>query len=224
MPEDDYADLDGVRLHYVSEGDGDPVVLLHGFPDFWYSWRNQIPALAEAGYRAIAPDMRGYNLSDKPHGVDQYSIEKLTGDVSALIRHLGYDQATVVGHDWGGIVAWYFAMQHQDQLDKLVILNAPHPLRVVDGFTNPRQWLKSWYVFLFQIPWLPERLLEVTGTAPSVSYRRTPTPVRSRSKMSSVTSKPRSAQTLCASRSTITGRPAGFPAGSGRMSASSSGP
>ena len=163
MPKDDYADLDGVRLHFVSEGDGEPVVLLHGFPDFWYSWRNQIPALAEAGYRAIAPDMRGYNLSDKPSGASEYAIEKLTGDVSALIRHLGYDRATVVGHDWGAIVAWYFAMHHPDQLERLVILNVPHPMRLRDGFTNPRQWLKSWYIFLFQIPELPERLLELTN-------------------------------------------------------------
>src|SRR5437660_7251020 len=97
-----YADLAEARLHYVEAGDGPPVVLLHGFPEFWYSWRHQMPALAAAGFRALAPDQRGYNLSDKPHAVRDYRIENLVGDVAGLIRHTGRERAAVVGHDWGG--------------------------------------------------------------------------------------------------------------------------
>lgn len=150
------ADLEDVRLHYAEAGDGPVVVLLHGFPDFWYSWRHQIPVLAEAGYRVIAPDMRGYNLSDKPPGVSPYSIEHLTRDVDQLLDHLGVPTATVGGHDWGAIVAWFFAMWHPQRLDRLMILNVPHPATAARGGFNPRQWLKSWYILFFQLPVVPE--------------------------------------------------------------------
>lgn len=151
-----YADLDDVRLHYVESGEGPLVILLHGFPDFWYSWRRQIPALAEGGFRAVAPDMRGYNLSTKPQGVDAYAIERLTRDVRDLIDHLGAQRAHVVGHDWGGIVAWFFAMDHPEHLDRLVIVNVPHPGRFIDMAKSPLQALRSWYVAFFQVPTLPE--------------------------------------------------------------------
>ncbi len=154
-----YADLAGLRLHYVEAGEGPLVVLLHGFPEFWFSWRFQIPALAEAGFRVVAPDMRGYNLSDKPKGVGSYALERLARDVERLIGALGEERAVVVGHDWGGIVAWAVAMLHPERVERLVILNVPHPERFWRGLRTPRQLLKSLYAFFFQIPWLPEKVL-----------------------------------------------------------------
>jgi pimeloyl-ACP methyl ester carboxylesterase len=151
-----YIDLGEVYLHYVEAGSGPLVVLLHGFPEFWYSWRYQIPALAKAGFRVVAPDMRGYNISGKPRGVKAYHIDKLTGDVAKLIEKLGAEKAVVVGHDWGAMVAWVFAMQYPQLLERLVILNVPHPVRLEKGLRTPQQLLKSWYTFFFQIPFLPE--------------------------------------------------------------------
>ncbi len=160
-----YADLAGVRLHYVEAGEGPLVVLLHGFPEFWFSWRFQIPALAAAGFRVVAPDMRGYNLSDKPKGVEGYDLERLARDVERLIGALGEEHAVVVGHDWGGIVAWAVAMLHPERVGRLVILNVPHPERFSRGLRTPRQLLKSSYAFFFQIPWLPERVLRARDFA-----------------------------------------------------------
>jgi pimeloyl-ACP methyl ester carboxylesterase len=154
-----YADLGDVRLHFVEAGQGSLVILLHGFPEFWYSWRHQIPALAAAGYHVVAPDMRGYNRSDKPHGVRAYRSEVLIRDVARLIKACGVERATVVGHDWGGGVAWQFAMRYPERLARLVILNAPHPARFVAGLRSWRQLHKSWYMFFFQLPWLPEASL-----------------------------------------------------------------
>src|SRR4051794_7604205 len=105
-----WADVGGVRLHYVQAGRGPLVVLLHGFPEFWYAWRHQLPALSAAGFRALAPDLRGYNESAKPPGVEAYRVERLAADVAGLIAHAGAAQAHVVGHDWGGLVAWWLAM------------------------------------------------------------------------------------------------------------------
>lgn len=155
-----YAQLSEVKLHYAEAGagHGQVVVLLHGYPEFWYSWRHQIPALAERGFRVVAPDMRGYNLSDKPPGVGSYRIESLVGDLRELVEHFGGGRAHVVGHDWGGIVAWYFAMAHPLLLDRLAILNSPHPQRYVRSM-SPRQMMRSWYIGFFQVPWLPERFL-----------------------------------------------------------------
>jgi pimeloyl-ACP methyl ester carboxylesterase len=160
-----YADLGGVRLHYVEAGEGPLVVLLHGFPEFWFSWRFQIPALAEAGFRVVAPDMRGYNLSDKPTGVESYALDRLARDVERLIGALGEERAVVVGHDWGGIVAWAAAMLHPERVERLVILNVPHPERLARGLRTPRQLLKSSYAFFFQIPWLPETVLRARDFA-----------------------------------------------------------
>jgi pimeloyl-ACP methyl ester carboxylesterase len=153
-----YADLGDVRLHLVESGpaDGRVIVLLHGFPEFWYSWRYQLPVLARAGLRVIVPDMRGYNRSDKPHGLRAYAIERLARDVARLIQASGSAHAAVVGHDWGGIVAWAFAMRYPELLDRLVVLNAPHPVRLLHALRTPRQLARSWYVFWFQLPWLPE--------------------------------------------------------------------
>jgi pimeloyl-ACP methyl ester carboxylesterase len=156
-----YADLDGVRLHYVEEGEGPLVVLLHGFPEAWFGWQRQIPMLVEAGYRVAAPDMRGYNLSEKPKGVRNYSREHLGGDVAALIRHLGVERAHVVGHDWGGIVAWYTAIDHPEVVDRLVVLDGGHPRQFTWAMRHPRQLLKSWYILFFQLPWLPELIARI---------------------------------------------------------------
>jgi pimeloyl-ACP methyl ester carboxylesterase len=154
--------VNGVRLHTVAAGpvNGPLVVLLHGFPDFWYGWRRQIGPLAEAGYRVVAPDQRGYNLSDKPAGLDAYCLDRLAADVVALIAAQGRDRAAaVIGHDWGAAVAWWTAIRHPSWLDRLGILNVPHPLLLRQYvFTHPRQLLRSWYVFFFQLPWLPEAL------------------------------------------------------------------
>ena len=129
---------------------GPLVLLLHGFPEFWYSWRRQLPALAQR-FRVVAPDLRGYNLSDKPaSGYDQAT---LASDIPALIHALGADRAHVVGHDWGGVVAWGAAIHHPQVVDRLVILNAPHPAAYWRELRqNPRQLLRSWYIGLFQIP------------------------------------------------------------------------
>ncbi len=151
-----YVDLDGVRLHCVEAGDGPLVVLLHGFPEFWYSWRYQIPALATAGFHVVAPDMRGYNLSDKPAGVSSYRWELLTRDVAGLIRARGAGRAVVVGHDWGGAVAWLFAMRYPELVERLVIMNAPHPAVFRRALRTRRQLWKSRYMLFFQLPWLPE--------------------------------------------------------------------
>lgn len=136
------------------------VVFLHGFPEFWWSWRDQLKALSEAGYWAVAPDMRGYNESDKPDGVASYDLENLAGDVAGLVRALGREKAIVVGHDWGAVVAWGFAMLHPELLERLAILNVPHPLVMLKNLrSSPKQILKSWYVFFFQLPRLPEKFV-----------------------------------------------------------------
>jgi epoxide hydrolase 4 len=154
-----YADLGDVRLHYVEAGEGPLVLLLHGFPQFWYQWRHQVPALVEAGFRVVAPDMRGYNLSDKPLGVRAYRVELLARDVERLILACGEGTAHMVGHDWGAIAAWIAAMRYPERVERLAILNVPHPARFLDGLLSPMQLLRSSYVFFFQIPRLPEEVI-----------------------------------------------------------------
>lgn len=151
--------VNGVRLHYVEAGEGPLVVLLHGFPEFWWGWRRQIPALVEAGFRVIAPDLRGYHLSEKPEGVESYRMELLVEDVAALIRHAGEARAHLAGHDWGGVVGWYLAMHRPELLDRLVVANAPHPSAFAREVRKPDQMLKSAYVGFFQLPWLSEAAL-----------------------------------------------------------------
>ena len=154
-----WVDVHGLRLHCVEAGAGPLVVLLHGFPEFWYAWRHQIPAVADAGYRVVAPDLRGYNTSDKPPRVRDYRPRVLAQDVADLVVALGAGSAAVVGHDWGGGLAWLLAMQHPERIERLVVLNAPHPIRLLKGLRNPRQLRRSWYMLAFQAPWLPERLV-----------------------------------------------------------------
>jgi epoxide hydrolase 4 len=170
-----FVDVGGVRLHVAEAGRGPPVVLLHGFPEFWYAWRHQIPALARAGFHVVAPDMRGYNLSDKPRGVQSYRVPTLVEDVAGLIRACGATKATVVGHDWGGLVAWAFAMAHPELLDRLVIMNSPHPKSMARAIRTGKQLLKSWYMFFFQLPWLPELAIRARGVAALLrDYERDP--------------------------------------------------
>jgi pimeloyl-ACP methyl ester carboxylesterase len=152
-------DVHGLRLHCVEAGTGPLVVLLHGFPEFWYAWRYQIPALADAGYRVVVPDLPGYNTSDKPPRVRDYRPRVLVQEVADLIVALGAGSAAVAGHDWGGALAWLLAMQHPERVQRLVVLNAPHPMRFLKGLRGPRQLRRSWYIFAFQVPWLPERLI-----------------------------------------------------------------
>lgn len=154
--------LGRVQLHVVQAGpkDGPPVVLLHGFPEMWFSWRYQIRALAAAGFRVIAPDQRGYNTSDKPGAVADYAVQTLAMDVADLVTALGYEQVSLVGHDWGGAVAWMVASlpQTAQVVRRLGILNAPHPALFLDQMSL-KQLRKSWYMFLFQLPAVPEWLI-----------------------------------------------------------------
>lgn len=153
-----YAQINGIRMHYVHAGIGDRLaVLLHGFPECWYSWRHQIGPLAEQ-FTVVAPDMRGYNETEKP--ARGYELDVLVEDVAALIRHLGHERAMVVGHDWGGAIAWATAIARPALVERLVVVNSPHL-----GVFGPRtklslaQMLRSWYILFFQIPWLPELII-----------------------------------------------------------------
>lgn len=149
-------DLGAITLHVVLAGptDGPPVVLLHGYPEFWYAWYQQIGRLAQAGFRVIAPDQRGYNLSDKPIGIEAYRISTLASDIAALIETLGYEQAFVAAHDWGGGVAWQLVLQNPSRVRKLAIFDTPHPQSGKD--TPSQEDTVSWYRTFFQIPWVPE--------------------------------------------------------------------
>ena len=145
-----YADSGGVKIHYTSLGSGPLMVMMHGFPDYWYTWRYQMEALS-ADYQCVAIDLRGYNLSDKPKGVDDYAMDILVGDVVAVIKHLGRERAIVVGHDWGGAIAWSFAMARPEMLDRLIIMNVPHPLGFARELaSNPMQQRSSQYARDFQ--------------------------------------------------------------------------
>lgn len=150
-------EANGIRFHYVEAGAGPLVLLLHGFPEFWFSWRHQIPALAER-FRVVAVDLRGYNETDRP--ASGFDTRSLVADVAALVPALGERSCLLVGHDWGGAIAWYAASRHPELVDRLVILNAPHPTEMARHLTsNLDQILRSWYVFFFQVPLLPELFL-----------------------------------------------------------------
>ncbi len=150
---------DGVDLRVVTAGTGPSVILLHGFPENWHSWRWQIPALVAAGFSVLVPDMRGYNLSSKPVEQSAYQLDYLVADVVALVQASGHPRAHIVGHDWGGIIAWTFAGKHPELMDKLVILNAPHLKIYLEKVRHPRQMFRSWYMLFFLLPRLPELAL-----------------------------------------------------------------
>ncbi len=164
--EHSFIETNGIRLHVVQAGpkSGVPVLLLHGFPEFWYGWRKQIPALVEAGCRVIVPDQRGNNLSDKPKGIASYDIYTLVEDIIGLIDALEYEKVNLVGHDWGALVAWTLANKYPQRLHKLSILNVPHPA-VMKKFLmrDLEQMRRSWYVFFFQLPWIPETALRANN-------------------------------------------------------------
>ena len=153
-----YADSAGVKIHYATLGEGPLVVMIHGFPDYWYTWRHQMEALSDS-HQVVAIDMRGYNRSDKPAGVESYKMKHLVDDVRAVIGHFKKEKATIVGHDWGGAVAWNFAMRYPKACDKLIILNLPHPWGLARELANnPDQQKNSQYARNFQKPGAHEKL------------------------------------------------------------------
>ncbi|MGH7325529.1 MAG: alpha/beta fold hydrolase [Candidatus Rokuibacteriota bacterium] len=148
----EYADVNGIRLHYVTAGAGPLVVFAHGFPEFWYAWKRQLLEFAR-DHQAVAPDLRGYNLSAKPAGLESYRASHMVDDLRALADHLGHRRFVLVGHDWGGVVAWAFAMAHPDRLARLVIVNAPHPaIYAREVAENPAQQTASQYMLLLRSP------------------------------------------------------------------------
>lgn len=147
-----YADVNGIRMHYVTAGTGPLILFAHGFPEFWYEWRRQIDEFGR-DHCAVAPDLRGYNLTSKPEGVDQYRIKHLIEDLRALAEHSGAKRFVLAGHDWGGAVAWAFALAHPELLEKLVIVNAPHPgIFARELHSNPAQQQASQYMRMFCTP------------------------------------------------------------------------
>ncbi len=147
----------GIRMHYVTQGKGPLIVLLHGFPEFWFSWRYQIPFLAQLGYTVVAPDLRGYNDTDKPRS--GYDVATLLRDIEGLILGLSQERAIIAGHDWGGALAWAFAISYPQMTERLIVMNAPHPRAMLRELRTLKQLRKSWYIFAFQLPWLPENAL-----------------------------------------------------------------
>jgi epoxide hydrolase 4 len=165
-----YLTVNALRMHSVEKGRGPLVLLLHGFPEHWWTWRYQIDPLARAGFRVVAPDLRGYGETAGP---GPYDLRTVTRDVSELIRALGEDRAIVVGHDWGGALAWTLAANHPEQVERLIVINCPHPAQVPRAILrSPDQALRLSYFFFFQLPWLPERALKKDGaTAIRRMYR-----------------------------------------------------
>jgi len=151
--------INRIALHVVLAGppSGKPLIFLHGFPEFWFAWRRQIDHFVSSGYRVIIPDQRGYNLSDKPAGMANYSIDLLARDVVGILDNVASSKAFVVGHDWGAAVSWYLAARYKDRIHRTAMLSVPHPRVLIKNLImNPAQLRKSWYMFFFQLPWLPE--------------------------------------------------------------------
>ncbi|MBF2055128.1 MAG: alpha/beta hydrolase [Candidatus Sericytochromatia bacterium] len=158
--------LPGISLNLVTHGNPEhrPLLMLHGFPDFHYGWRHQAPFFADRGYFVLTPDQRGFNLSEKPAVIQDYSMDRLGQDILQLLDHVNTGPLTVIGHDWGGAVAWWLAHHHPERLLQLVTLNMPHPQILKDFIRHHRpQTFKSWYMLFFQLPWLPEWILSWSG-------------------------------------------------------------
>lgn len=154
----------GIELHVAEAGDADAplLLLLHGFPEFWFAWRDYLPALAASGFHVVAPDQRGYDLSDKPRGIDAYRLDTLADDIAGLARALGRETFQIAGHDWGGVVAWAIASRHASRLQRMAVLNAPHPAIWRHAMrSDPEQRRRSGYVRALQTPWLPEAVLRL---------------------------------------------------------------
>jgi pimeloyl-ACP methyl ester carboxylesterase len=154
----EFVDANGLVFETDQCGDGDRLALfLHGFPEHSFSWRYQLPLLAELGYTAWAPNMRGYGNSSSPHKIKDYAIESLMADVAGLMDASGFKEVVLIAHDWGALIAWYFAMREIRPLERLIIMNVPHPGALAEKIRSlPAQLMKSWYIFFFQVPWLPE--------------------------------------------------------------------
>jgi pimeloyl-ACP methyl ester carboxylesterase len=165
----DWVDANGLRFEVAMAGEGDRLALcLHGFPELHFSWRHQIPLLASMGYRVWAPNMRGYGATSRPSGVRNYALDHLTQDVAGLIDASGAKEVTLIAHDWGAVVAWHFAIMKLRPLVRLVIMNVPHPMVGRREIKRWEQFKKSWYIFFFQIPWLPEKLLGRGGNGKAI--------------------------------------------------------
>ncbi len=155
-----YIQTNGIRLHYVSQGEGPLMLMLHGFPEFWYSWRYQIPEFAQ-DYKVVALDLRGYNDSEKPQERAAYGMAELIKDIEGVIKGLGYERCILVGHDWGAGIAWSFAYAYPEMLEKLIVMNLPHPAKFAEALrSNLQQMLRSWYILFFQLPLLPELMFQ----------------------------------------------------------------
>lgn len=160
----DFAQVGGLRLHYAAAGEGDELVLLlHGFPECWYSWRHQLPVLGEK-YTVVAPDLRGYNLSDKPADRSDYDLDRLADDAIGLIHHFGREKAAVIGHDWGAAIAWHLGFNYPQYLTKLGAFQIPPPMIWKRNFSM-RQLAASWYMLFFQLPYIPEYLISANDFA-----------------------------------------------------------
>lgn len=155
----------GIDLHTIIAGpdDGEPVFLFHGFPEFWYGWHNQISDLTAAGYRLIIPDQRGYNLSSKPKGVGAYTMAEATADVLGLIDHFGYEEVSLVGHDWGGAVVWHVLAEAPSAIKRAIVMNAPHPMTFARSLLRPGQALRNLHMLWFQLPRVPEKTLRAAN-------------------------------------------------------------
>lgn len=156
-----FIETNGIKLHVMEAGpeDGPMIMFLHGFPEFWFAWRKQIGYFANKGYLVVVPDQRGYNLSDKPEGIEAYKADELAKDAVGLINFYGRDQIYLVGHDWGASVSWWTALKYPERIKRLVIMNVPHPkIMNANMLTNPKQMQRSWYIFFFQLPNAPEKL------------------------------------------------------------------
>ena len=155
----EYITTNGIKLHYVTQGEGPLMLMLHGFPEFWYSWRKQIPEFAKY-FKVVAVDLRGYNESDKPGDQSAYIIDEFIKDIAGVIKGLGYEKCVLVGHDWGGAIAWNVAYTYPEMVERLIVLNIPHPAKFVSGLRNPQQLLRSAYVLFFQLPIIPELFIQ----------------------------------------------------------------
>lgn len=171
--------INGIALHVVLAGPatGKPLILLHGFPEFWFAWRRQIDHFVSSGYRIIIPDQRGYNLSDKPAGIGSYSIDLLAKDVVGVLDSVAVSKAFVAGHDWGAAVTWYMAARYPERVRRAAMLSVPHPRVFIKNLmTNPAQLRRSWYKIFFQLPWLPECMLRRRDWALLVRVLRNTSP------------------------------------------------
>lgn len=162
-----WVEANGLRFEVAEAGEGDRLaLLLHGFPELNFSWRHQMPLLADMGYRVWAPNQRGYGMSSRPQGIRSYDADKLVADAAALIDASGAKEVTLIAHDWGGAIAWQFAIKQARPLAKLVVMNCPHPACFARELRTWKQLRKSWYMYFFQLPWLPERALTRNDAEP----------------------------------------------------------